>query len=288
MSGERPDTALAQEVIGFQLNGEEVAAVPGRDDHRSGDTPRRRDSAPLLHARACDPTATAARAWWRSRASACWRRPAAAHPPRGWKCRACRDAPLHAQKIIVEMLVADVPERVYKLDSELAAVAALSRHRQAALRRARAAGAGRLASRDGGQPRRLHPVHALRARVPRGAGQRRDRLRVPRRAFEDRVRSRRSDGRVDVCGVRRMRAGVPHRRARAREGGVPRAGRQESGVGLPYCGVGCQLTYHVNDNAIVRVEGRDGPANHERLCVKGRFGFDYVHHPQRLTKPLIR
>src|SRR5579859_6302123 len=56
----------------------------------------------------------------------------------------------------------------------------------------------------------------------------------------------------------------------------------------PYCGVGCQLTYHVKDNTIVRVEGRDGPSNHERLCVKGRFGFDYVHHPQRLTKPLIR
>src|SRR3954465_11914328 len=56
----------------------------------------------------------------------------------------------------------------------------------------------------------------------------------------------------------------------------------------PYCGVGCQLTYHVTDNKIVRVEGRDGPSNHERLCVKGRFGFDYVAHPQRLTKPLIR
>ena len=56
----------------------------------------------------------------------------------------------------------------------------------------------------------------------------------------------------------------------------------------PYCGVGCQLTYHVKNNAIVRVEGRDGPANHERLCVKGRFGFDYVSHPQRLTRPLIR
>jgi formate dehydrogenase major subunit len=56
----------------------------------------------------------------------------------------------------------------------------------------------------------------------------------------------------------------------------------------PYCGVGCQLTYHVKDNAIVRVEGRDGPANHERLCVKGRFGFDYVQHPHRLTRPLIR
>src|SRR6202521_202098 len=56
----------------------------------------------------------------------------------------------------------------------------------------------------------------------------------------------------------------------------------------PYCGVGCQLTYHVKDNRILRVEGRDGPANHGRLCVKGRYGFDYVHHRQRLTKPLIR
>lgn len=56
----------------------------------------------------------------------------------------------------------------------------------------------------------------------------------------------------------------------------------------PYCGVGCQLSYQVKDNRIVRVNGRDGPANHERLCVKGRFGFDYAHHPQRLTMPLIR
>jgi formate dehydrogenase major subunit len=56
----------------------------------------------------------------------------------------------------------------------------------------------------------------------------------------------------------------------------------------PYCGVGCQLDYHVKDNEIVRVEGRDGPANHERLCVKGRYGYDYVHHRQRLTRPLIR
>jgi formate dehydrogenase major subunit len=56
----------------------------------------------------------------------------------------------------------------------------------------------------------------------------------------------------------------------------------------PYCGVGCQLTYHVKDNRILRVEGRDGPANHGRLCVKGRYGFDYVHHRGRLTRPLIR
>ena len=56
----------------------------------------------------------------------------------------------------------------------------------------------------------------------------------------------------------------------------------------PYCGVGCQLTYNVKDDKILFVQGRDGPANHERLCVKGRYGFDYAHHPQRLTQPLIR
>jgi len=56
----------------------------------------------------------------------------------------------------------------------------------------------------------------------------------------------------------------------------------------PFCGVGCLLTYNVRDNKIISVDGRDGPANHSRLCVKGRFGFDYAHSPQRLTRPLIR
>ncbi|MEE2996419.1 MAG: formate dehydrogenase subunit alpha, partial [Pseudomonadota bacterium] len=56
----------------------------------------------------------------------------------------------------------------------------------------------------------------------------------------------------------------------------------------PYCGVGCQLTYNIKDDKLLYVDGRDGPANHNRLCVKGRFGFDYVHHPDRLTHPLIR
>jgi len=56
----------------------------------------------------------------------------------------------------------------------------------------------------------------------------------------------------------------------------------------PYCGVGCQVTYHVRDNKILYVDGRDGPANQNRLCVKGRFGLDYAGHPHRLTVPLVR
>ena len=56
----------------------------------------------------------------------------------------------------------------------------------------------------------------------------------------------------------------------------------------PYCGVGCQTRYDIKDNRVLRVMGRNGPSNKGRLCVKGRFGFDYVSHPQRLLKPLIR
>jgi formate dehydrogenase major subunit len=56
----------------------------------------------------------------------------------------------------------------------------------------------------------------------------------------------------------------------------------------PYCGVGCLLTFNVSNERIAYVDGRDGPANLSRLCVKGRYGFDYVHNPRRLTRPLIR
>ena len=56
----------------------------------------------------------------------------------------------------------------------------------------------------------------------------------------------------------------------------------------PFCGVGCQITYHLKDGKIQKVDGRNGPANQQRLCVKGRFGLDYVHHPHRLKTPLIR
>ena len=56
----------------------------------------------------------------------------------------------------------------------------------------------------------------------------------------------------------------------------------------PFCGVGCLVTFQVKDEKIVSVKGREGPANEGRLCVKGRFGMDYIHSPDRITKPLIR
>ncbi|MDC1316013.1 formate dehydrogenase subunit alpha [Alphaproteobacteria bacterium] len=56
----------------------------------------------------------------------------------------------------------------------------------------------------------------------------------------------------------------------------------------PYCGVGCQTEVSVKDNKILNIDGKNGPANENRLCVKGRFGFDYINHDGRITKPLIR
>ena len=73
----------------------------------------------------------------------------------------------------------------------------------------------------------------------------------------------------------------------ARDAGKVVAEKQVDSV-CPYCGVGCQLTFHVTDNRILYVQGRNGPANEGRLCVKGRYGFDYVQHKHRLTMPLIR
>ena len=57
----------------------------------------------------------------------------------------------------------------------------------------------------------------------------------------------------------------------------------------PYCGVGCQFYLNVKDGRIVDVTSKwNAPANHGWTCVKGRFGWDFVHHPDRLTKPMIR
>jgi formate dehydrogenase alpha subunit len=57
----------------------------------------------------------------------------------------------------------------------------------------------------------------------------------------------------------------------------------------PYCGVGCTLQLHVKDDFIYKVTSPfDSPVNHGNLCVKGRFGYDFIYHPRRVTTPLIR
>ena len=57
----------------------------------------------------------------------------------------------------------------------------------------------------------------------------------------------------------------------------------------PYCGTGCQMDLHVKDGRIIRVTGaEDAAPNYGRLCVKGRFGYDFIHSEKRLTAPLIK
>ncbi|MFP4620108.1 MAG: formate dehydrogenase subunit alpha [Bacteroidales bacterium] len=57
----------------------------------------------------------------------------------------------------------------------------------------------------------------------------------------------------------------------------------------PYCGVGCQIMLYVQNGKIMRSDGMEGVApNDGRLCVKGRYGYDYVQSQDRLTQPLIK
>jgi len=70
------------------------------------------------------------------------------------------------------------------------------------------------------------------------------------------------------------------------------------GAGLPdklvrttcgYCGVGCQFDLNIKDDKIIRVTSSpEAPVNGNHLCVKGRYGYEYVHHPDRLLKPRVR
>src|SRR5512135_3743814 len=57
----------------------------------------------------------------------------------------------------------------------------------------------------------------------------------------------------------------------------------------PYCGVGCTLELHLKGDTIYKVTSPfDSPVNHGNLCVKGRFGYDFIYHPQRITASLVR
>jgi len=195
---------------------------------------------------------------------------------------------VHAQRMVVEMLVADVPERVYKPDSELA-------H----WRRWLGIGTPRFTARAQPAPDLSHPAMAVNldaciqcTRCVRACREQQvnDVIGYAFRGGHSQIVFDLGDpmgaSTCVACGecVQACPTGAL---APAKDAYLAPVDAEVASV-CPYCGVGCQLTYHVSGNTIVRVEGRDGLANHGRLCVKGRFGFDYVHHAQRLTKPLIR
>jgi formate dehydrogenase major subunit len=193
-----------------------------------------------------------------------------------------------SQKMVLELLLSDVPETAYTLDSELDRWA-----------RQLSVGKPRFGARHQPAPDVSHPAIAVNLDACIQCG------RCVRACREEQVndvigyafRGSHSkivfdlddpmgDSTCVACGecVQACPTGalMP-----AREVGQIVADKQVESV-CPYCGVGCQLTYHVKANTILFVQGKDGPANSSRLCVKGRYGFDYVQHKHRLTMPLIR
>src|SRR6266403_1194406 len=195
---------------------------------------------------------------------------------------------VHSQKLVIEMLAADVPQRVYKLDSELDY-----------WKRWLKIGVPRFEARAQPPSDLSHPAMAVNldaciqcTRCVRACREEQvnDVIGYAFRGHHSKIVFDLDDPMGEstcvACGecVQACPTGAL---APAHDAYLAAVDKKVASV-CPYCGVGCQLTYHVKDNRILRVEGRDGPANHSRLCVKGRYGFDYVHHKQRLTRPLIR
>jgi formate dehydrogenase major subunit len=216
-------------------------------------------------------------------APSCCRRPTA-----GMEVTSTSGRAVHTQKMIVELLASDMPAKAYRNDSELAF-----------WQRSLGVDKPRFARRTQPTADLSHPAMAVNldaciqcTRCVRACREEQvnDVIGYAFRGAHSKIVFDLDDpmgqSTCVACGecVQACPTGAL---APAHDAYLAQVDRKVGSV-CPYCGVGCQITYHVADNHIVRVEGRDGIANHERLCVKGRFGFDYVHHPQRLTKPLIR
>ena len=279
--------ALEQERIVFKLNGTDVDAFAGETIIQAADRlgvaiPRlcyKPGMRPDGNCRACMVEIKGERLL----APSCCRRPGAGMEVASDSARA-----LHAQKMIIEMLAGDMPAKAYRTDSELAY-----------WQRALGVGKPRFAARAQPAADLSHPAMAVNldaciqcTRCVRACREEQvnDVIGYAFRGAHSQIVFDLGDPMGEstcvACGecVQACPTGAL---APAHDAYLVPVDRQVASV-CPYCGVGCQLTYHVKDNRIVRVDGRDGPANHERLCVKGRFGFDYAHHPQRLTTPLIR
>jgi formate dehydrogenase major subunit len=210
------------------------------------------------------------------------------YPREGMEVTTDNARALTSQKMSIELLLSDVPETAYTLDSELDYWA-----------KKLSIGKPRFASRHQPAADLSHPAMAVNldaciqcgrcVRACREA-QVNDVIGYAFRGGHSKIVFDLDDPMGDstcvACGecVQSCPTGalMP-----AREVGKVVADKRVDSV-CPYCGVGCQLTYNVKDNRILYIQGKDGPANSSRLCVKGRYGFDYVQHKHRLTTPLIR
>jgi formate dehydrogenase major subunit len=277
----------ASAMIEFKLNDRAISALPGETILQAAD--RHGVAIPRLcytegmradgNCRACVVEIDGERVL----APSCCRAPAA-----GMVVRSDSPRAQHSQKMVLELLASDMPPEPHRPDSELDRWA---RHLNV--------GKPRFAPRRSPEPDLSHPAIAVNLDA---CIQCTRCVRACREAQVNDVigfayRGHRAEIVFDLgdpmgastcvaCGecVQACPTGAL---APARGAAKVAADRTVDSV-CPYCGVGCQLTYHVKDERILRVEGRNGLANGRRLCVKGRYGFDYVSHPQRLTKPLIR
>src|SRR5438128_700617 len=276
--------AITGEVIEFQLNGSKVVALANETiiqaAQRHGiDIPHlcyKPGMRPDGNCRACMVEIEGERVL----APSCCRKPTPGMEVSSNSARA-----LHSQKLVVELLAADVPERAYKLDSELD-------H----WKRALGVDKPRFAPRAQPAPDVSHPAMAVNldaciqcTRCVRACREEQVNdvigyaFRAAHSAIVFDLGDPMGESTCVACGecVQACPTGAL---APANDAYLIVPDKTVPSV-CPYCGVGCQLTYHVKDNRIAHVEGRDGPANHDRLCVQGRFGFDYVRHKHRLTKP---
>ena len=281
------EPGLAQELVTFKLNGGDVEALPGETIIQAADRigveiPRlcyKPGYRPDGNCRACMVEIKGERVL----APSCCRR-----PTKGMEVVSDSARALHSQKMIVELLASDVPQRIYKPDSELDY-----------WRRKLNVVAPRFPGRAQPQVDNSHPAMSVNldaciqcTRCVRACREEQVNdvigyaFRGAHSAIVFDMGDPMGESTCVACGecVQACPTGAL---APAKNAYLKPIDKKVGSV-CPYCGVGCQITYNIADNAIVHVEGRDGPANHERLCVKGRFGFDYVGHPHRLTKPLIR
>ena len=281
------EAVIEQDAIVFRLNGDEVSAAPGETiievaDRLGVSIPRlcyKPGYRPDGNCRACMVEIKGERAL----APSCCRRPAA-----GMEVTSDSERALHSQRMIVELLASDMPERTYKTASELDF-----------WKRALGIGKPRFAPRAQPAADLSHPAMAVNldaciqcTRCVRACREEQvnDVIGYAFRGAHSKIVFDLDDPMGEstcvACGecVQACPTGAL---APAHDAFVQPIDKRVHSV-CPYCGVGCQITYNIQDNRIVHVEGRDGIANHSRLCVKGRFGFDYVSHPHRLTKPLIR
>jgi len=278
---------LAMMPIEFKLNGETVV---GRPDEKIIETAKKHgiDIPHLCHGgnqrsdgncRACVVEIKGERAL----APSCCR-----FPTPGMEVTTNSPRALTSQKMVLELLLSDMPEQEYTLDNKLKQWAGKL-----------GVGRPRFAKREQPKSDLSHPAMAVNldaciqctrcVRACRevqvndviGYAYRGD-ASVPVFDFDDAM----GESTCVACGecVQACPTGalMP-----ARGVGLKKIEKKVDSV-CPFCGVGCLLTYHVAEKKIQFVTGKEGPSNHYRLCVKGRFGFDYAHHPQRLTKPLIR